>query len=87
VFGEKGMPEGFRGVAEGLTKFLSPPVEKQSLFTAKELSICFTEVGGGRWVMSEGESYLLVERFAFIIKLVVHGARAKGRLMGMLSGG
>jgi hypothetical protein len=53
---EKGTPEGFRGVAKGLTKFSSPPREKHSLFTAKELTVCFAEVRGGRWVMSEGET-------------------------------
>jgi hypothetical protein len=32
---EKGMPEGFRGVAEGLTKFLCPLGDKCSLFVMK----------------------------------------------------
>jgi hypothetical protein len=82
---EKGTPEGFRGVAEGLTKFSSPLGEKHSLFTAKELTICFAEVRGGRWVMCEGETELLVEGFAFIVEPTVHGAGARGRLMGVLT--
>jgi hypothetical protein len=44
-------------------------------------------VGGGRWVASEGDLYLLVEGFAFVVELVVHGARSKGRIMDMLTGG
>jgi hypothetical protein len=59
--------------------------EKRSLFTAKELTVCFAEVRGGRWVMCEGETELLVEGFAFIIEPTVHGAGARGRLMGMLT--
>jgi hypothetical protein len=45
---EKRTPEGFRGVAKGLTKFPSPLGEKRSLFRAKELTICFVEARGGR---------------------------------------
>jgi hypothetical protein len=31
--------------------------------------------------------YLLVEGFAFIVEPTVHGARSRGRLMDMLTGG
>jgi hypothetical protein len=61
---EKGMPKGFWGVAKGLTKFTSPLGEKRSLFTAKELTVCFSKARGGRWVMSDGEMELLVEGFS-----------------------
>jgi hypothetical protein len=75
------MLEGFRGVAKGLTKFQS----LHFIFTAKELTICFATTRGGRLVMCEGETRLLVEGFAFIIKPTVHGAGARGRIMGMLT--
>jgi hypothetical protein len=52
---------------------------------AKELTVYFAEVRGGRWVMGEGEQELLVEGFAFIIESTIHGARARGRPMGMLT--
>jgi hypothetical protein len=39
------MPKGFRGVVEGLTKFPSPPGEKQTLFMTKELTVCFAKEG------------------------------------------
>jgi hypothetical protein len=45
---EKGTPEGFWGVAEGLTNFSSPTREKHLIFTANELTICFAEARGGR---------------------------------------
>jgi hypothetical protein len=73
-------------VVEGLTKFPSPTGEKQSLFTARELMVCFAEVRGRGWVICEGETELLMERFAFIIEPMVHGARTRGRLMGILTG-
>jgi hypothetical protein len=47
---EKGTPEGIWGVAEGLTKFLSPLGVKHSLFAAKELTVCFAKATGGRCV-------------------------------------
>jgi hypothetical protein len=80
---EKGTPRGFRGVAEDLKKFLSPPKEKHSLFMEEELMVSFAEVRGGRWVMSEGKSALLAEGFTFTIELAVQEAKAKGRFMGM----
>jgi hypothetical protein len=67
---EKGTPEGFRGVAKGITKFASPPRDKCLLFSTKELTVYFAEERGGRWVMSEGMMELLVERFAFIVVLM-----------------
>jgi hypothetical protein len=74
---EKGTPEGFQGVAEGLTKFSSPLGEKCSLFKVKELTVCVAEARGGRWVMREGETELLVEGFAFIVEPTVHGVGAR----------
>jgi hypothetical protein len=49
--------------------------------------VLFEKVGGGRWVMSKGNLYLLVEGFSFVIESVVHGERSRGRLMDMLMGG
>jgi hypothetical protein len=37
--------------------------------------------------VSEGDPYLLVEGFAFVIEVAVHGARSRGRLMDMLTSG
>jgi hypothetical protein len=70
---EKSTPEGFRGVAKGLSKFPSPPREKRSLFLAKKSTVSFPEERGGRWVTSEGMTELLVEGFAFIVEPTVHG--------------
>jgi hypothetical protein len=49
--------------------------------------ICFAEVGGGRWVVSEGDPYLLVEGFAFVVEPMIHRERSRGRLMDMLMSG
>jgi hypothetical protein len=42
---KKGTPKGFWGVAEGLTKFSSPPREKHSLFAVKELTYVLSRRG------------------------------------------
>jgi len=81
---EKGTPEGFWGMAEGLTKFPSPPREKCSLFAAKEWTIAFVEAREGRWVVCEGKTELLVEGFAFIVEPTVHGAGTRGRPMDVM---
>jgi hypothetical protein len=39
--------------------------------------------GEGR-MMGEGKMEMLVERFAFIVKPMIHGEGTKGRLMGVL---
>jgi hypothetical protein len=37
--------------------------------------------------VNEGDPYLLVEGLAFVVELVVHGARSRGRLINMLTSG
>jgi hypothetical protein len=81
---KKGTPKGLWGVVEDHTKFPSPPAEKHSLFATKELTVCFPEARGGRWVVCYGETKLLVKGFAFIVEPTVHGAGTKGRLMDVL---
>ena len=46
--------------------------------------VCFTKVGARRWVMCEIEM-LFLKGFAFIIKPVVHGTRAKRRFVGLMT--
>jgi hypothetical protein len=81
---EKGMPKGFQGVAEGLTKFPSPPREKCSLFAAKELTVCFAEERGGRWVVCEGKTELACGGICIHHRTSGSWGRNQGRLMGVL---